>query len=145
MATGFTITTNETCLGEQFPALNLTYGGIYVYANSSIDESKLPVDSGCFLNSTGVATISFEDCGDITPVNNATNDYTQFTSYIHQAINITGDWINLFDPIAIECQIGHAELETYSVNRTVVEQQQVNSVVSSQTLVDDFNLELVVA
>ena len=39
----------------------------------------------------------------------------------------------------------HAELETYSVNRTVVEQQQVNSVVSSQTLVDDFNLELVVS
>ena len=36
-----------------------------------------PVDGGCFLNSTGVATISFEDCGDITPVNNATNDYTQ--------------------------------------------------------------------
>ena len=54
---------------------------MFLYANDTLDDSVLPVNSNCYLDSAGAANVSFSEdgCGVVQPWNIG-NDYTQFNT-----------------------------------------------------------------
>ena len=51
---------------------------MFLYANDTLDDSVLPVNSNCYLDSAGAANVSFSEdgCGVVQPWNLG-NDYAQ--------------------------------------------------------------------
>lgn len=152
---GFIISLNDACKTSQYPQLPQNNDGLFITSkNLELDENlnfdTTSIEDKCKFTESGVLSIGFNDCGIASYTMPSGEDYSVFTVYANHRQLIGDISTSLMDQNEIQCRLSLIDLDSTDslgggdgLILSNPDEETVSHTITSDSLVDDFNLELI--